>query len=141
MGRRRRAREFALQILFQIDLSGGSPDEVFDDFWAGQEVRDEVREFSQALVRGTDRERRALDDLISSAAENWRVERMSVVDRNVLRLATYEMLFEPETPPVVVIDEAIEIAKRFGTEDSGGFINGVLDSIRRRIDRGEVTPG
>jgi N utilization substance protein B len=141
MGRRRRGREFALQILFQIDLTGGAPEEVFDDFWEGQEVREDVREFAEALVQGTHRERPTLDDVISSSAEHWRVERMSVVDRNVLRLAAYEMLFEPDTPPVVVIDEAIEIAKRFGTEDSGGFINGILDDVRRRIDRGEVTRG
>ena len=96
MGRRRKGREYALQILYQIDLTDGSPDQVFEDFWASQDVRDDVREFAEALVRGTHRSRGTLD-------------------------------------------EAIEIAKRFGLEDSGGFINGILDSIRRRLERGEVT--
>ena len=91
-------------------LTGGDPEEVFEDFWDGQEVRDDVREFAEALVRGTHRERPMLDDVISSSTEHWRVERMSVVDRNVLRLAAYEMLFEPDTPPVVVIDETPRLA-------------------------------
>jgi N utilization substance protein B len=141
VGRRRRGREYALQILYQIDLTNGTPEQVFEDFWSGQDVRDEVREFAEALVRGTHRTRRTLDDVIAASSEHWRLERMAAVDRNVLRLAAYELLYETDTPPVVVIDEAIEIAKRFGSEDSGSFINGVLDSIRRKMERGEVTLG
>jgi len=141
VGRRRRAREYALQILYQIDLTGGTPEQVFEDFWSSQQVRDEVREFAEALVRGTFEARDTLDEVIAGSSEHWRIERMAAVDRNVIRLAAYELLYRSDTPPVVAIDEAIEIAKRFGSEDSGGFINGVLDSVRRRMERGEVTLG
>ena len=138
MGQRRRARERALQMLFQLDLAGGRPEEMFDAFWEGQETDADGRAFAERLVNGVVAEKARLDRTIAAAAENWRVERMAVVDRNVLRLAVYELLDEPETPPAVVLDEAIEIAKRFGSEQSGGFINGVLDAVRRRIERGEA---
>lgn len=132
MGQRRRAREYALQLLFQIDLSGGPPEAVFEDFWSGQKAGEEVRAFAERLVRGVWREREALDGVIASCAEHWRLDRMATVDRNVLRIAVFEMMFETDTPAAVAIDEAIEVAKRFGGEDSGKFINGVLDAIRRR---------
>jgi len=133
LGQRRRAREYALQMLFQIDLSGGTPDEIFEDFWSPMEVTPEVREFAERLVRGTIDDVESLDTAIAAATEHWRIERMATVDRNVLRLATYELMREPDVPAAVVIDEAIEIAKKYGSEDSGKFINGVLDSIRRRL--------
>jgi len=136
LGQRRRARERALQMLFQLDLAGGSPDEVFEPFWEGQETDDEGRVFAERLVRGVTAEKARLDRTIAAAAENWRVERMAVVDRNVLRLAVYELMHEDDTPGAVVIDEAIEIAKRFGSEQSGSFINGVLDAVNRRLARG-----
>lgn len=140
LGQRRRARECALQMLFQIDLTGSEPSEVFREFWAGQEAGDELREFAERLVEGVNRARRRLDATIVGSLQNWRIERMAVVDRNVLRMAVYEMLYEPDTPAVVVIDEAIEVARRFGTEESGAFINGVLDDVRKRIVRGELPP-
>ena len=132
MGQRRRAREYALQLLFQIDLTGSSPGEVFREFWINQETSTEVRSFSERLVNGVFARRVQLDRLIAGAAEHWRIERMAVVDRNVLRMAVYEMLHDPEIPDAVVIDEAIEVAKKYGSEESGSFINGILDSIRRR---------
>lgn len=138
MGQRRRARECALQMLFQIDLAGGNPEEVFPGFWAGQQPEEDVRAFAERLVRGVIRERARLDPIIAAAAENWRLERIATVDRNVLRIAVFELLHERDTPAVVCIDEAIEIAKRFGSEDSGGFINGVLDAIRRRVEGGNL---
>ncbi len=127
-------------MLFQIDLAGSAPEEVFEQFWAGQAAADDVRAFAEGLVRGVASERHALDAVVAGSTENWRLERMAVVDRNVLRMAVYEMLFDPEMPPVVAIDEAIEIAKKYGSEESGPFINGILDSVRRRIERGEVAP-
>ncbi len=130
MGRRRRAREFALQVLFQIDLTGGVPDEVLRQFWSGQDVEPDVRAFAERLVHGVVDRRVQIDARIVEAAEHWRIERMGVVDRNVLRIAVYELASEDGTPKAVVIDESIEIAKRFGGEGSGGFINGILDSIR-----------
>ena len=122
-------------MLYQIDQTGTPAEEVFRQFWPGQDASDEHREFAEQLVRGVGEGQAETDRLIGGAAEHWRLERMAVVDRNVLRLAVCEMLNHPETPPAVVIDEAIEVAKRFGSEDSGGFINGILDSIRQQIER------
>jgi N utilization substance protein B len=130
MGRRRSAREFALQVLFQIDLTAGAAGEVLEQFWAGQETEPAVRAFTERLVHGVSQGREEIDARIVDAAENWRIERMGVVDRNVLRIAVFELGSEEGTPQAVVIDEAVEIAKRFGSERSGGFINGILDSIR-----------
>ncbi len=127
-------------MLFQIDLAGGAPDDVFRGFWLGVEASDDVRRFAEEIVRGVARERRSLDGMVAGSAENWRVERMAVVDRNVLRMAVYEMLFEQDVPAVVAIDEAIEVARKFGGEESGSFVNGVLDSVRRRLERGEIGP-
>ncbi|HUC44892.1 MAG TPA: transcription antitermination factor NusB [Candidatus Sulfotelmatobacter sp.] len=136
MGQRRRARECALQMLFQIDMAGGAPAEVYPDFWREHEVEPEVREFAQGLVDGVIGRRADLDETIAATAAHWRIERMAVVDRNILRMAVYELKHEPETPPAVVLDEAIEVAKKFGSDQSSAFINGILDAIRRRLDRG-----
>ena len=122
-------------MLYQIDQTGTSAEEVFRQFWQGHDASDEHREFAEQLVCGVSEGQAETDRLIGGAAEHWRLDRMAVVDRNVLRLAVCEMLNHPETPPAVVIDEAIEVAKRFGSEDSGGFINGILDSIRQQIER------
>jgi N utilization substance protein B len=127
-------------MLFQVDLTGASPAEVFPEFWTGQQTSDEARAFAESLVLGVSGKRRELDAVVAGSADHWRVERMAVVDRNVLRMAAFELLYEPETPPVVVIDEAIEIAKKFGSKDSGSFINGILDDLRRRVERGELRP-
>jgi len=135
VGRRRRAREYALQMLFQIDLTAASPQPVFDQFWSDQEAEPDERAFAERLVLGVVAQRRELDRWIVGAADNWRVERMATVDRNILRLAIHELLDDEQTPPPVVIDEAVAVAKRFGSGDSGGFINGVLDSIRRQLEK------
>ena len=135
-----RARECSLQMLFQMDLAGGPPEDVFGLFWAGQEAPEELRAFAEALVRGVARERLFLDNVVAGSAEHWRIERMAVVDRNVLRMAVYEMLFDAEIPPVVAIDEAIEVARKFGSEESGAFINVILDAVRKRVERGEISP-
>ena len=125
-------------MLFQIDMAGGKPAEVYPHFWAEHEAELEVKVFAEGLVEGVMREREALDRIITGSAENWRVERMAVVDRNILRVAVYELSWLPDTPPVVVLDEAIEVGKKYGSERSGAFINGILDSVRKRIERGEV---
>ncbi len=130
MGRRRSAREFALQVLFQIDLTESAADEVLGQFWSRQDAESDVRAFTERLVRGVVDRRAEIDSRIVAASENWRIERMGVVDRNVLRIAVYELSSEEGTPEAVVINESIEIAKRFGSEGSGSFINGILDSIR-----------
>jgi N utilization substance protein B len=126
-------------MLFQIDMAGGTPSEVYPHFWKEHESETEVKTFAEGLVEGVMREREALDRIIAEAAEHWRIERMAVVDRNILRVAVYELARLPETPPIVVLDEAIEVGKKFGTDQSGAFINGILDTVRKRIERGELT--
>jgi N utilization substance protein B len=126
-------------MLFQIDMAGGAPVEIYPHFWKEHEAELEVKEFAQGLVEGVTRDRETLDGIIAGSAENWRVSRMAAVDRNILRLAVYEMTRLPETPPVVVLDEAIEVGKKFGSEQSGAFINGILDAVRKRIERGDIS--
>ena len=125
-------------MLFQIDMAGGAPAEVYPHFWKEHEAEDEVKSFAQGLVDGVMKEREALDRIIAGSVDNWRIERMAVVDRNILRVAVYELAWLPDTPPVVVLDEAIEVGKKYGSEQSGSFINGILDAVRKRIERGEI---
>jgi len=119
-------------MLFQIDLTGAAPEQTFRQFWSDHRAEESERLFAEGLVLGVHARRDALDRMISEAAEHWRLSRMAVVDRNVLRMAAYELTEEPDTPAAVAIDEAIEVAKKFGSADSGGFINGILDAIRRK---------
>ena len=135
MGMRRRARELALQLLYQHEHTGAALDTMQTDFdeWTG--AADEVREFADFLLRGTLANLTELDAELSRQTAHWRLERLAAVDRNILRLAMFELMHEPDTPPAVVIDEAIEIAKKFGAEESGRFVNGVLDGfVKRRAD-------
>ena len=133
MGKRRRARELAVQILFHMEFSPGEPGEVFQLISNNFGAPESIKAFSRVLVQGVCERREDLDRLISRASENWRLERMSLVDRNVLRLGLYELLHIQDIPAKVSIDEAVELGKRFGNEDSGAFINGVLDAIYRRL--------
>lgn len=138
MGHRRRARECALQMLFQADLTGSTAADIVREFWKGHRADELARQFAERLVCGVLARVEALDAVVRDSAQNWRIERMAVVDRNVLRIGVYELLCEPDTPPVVVIDEAIEVAKKFGSQESGSFINGILDDVRRRREAGQL---
>jgi N utilization substance protein B len=132
MGGRRRSREFALQMLFQWDMLRESFSSIQGTFWSlNQNVAVEVMDFANHLVGGTIENLGEIDVLLARHAEHWRVARMATVDRNVLRLGAYELLFETTTPQAVVINEALEIARRFSTPESIHFINGILDSIRK----------
>jgi len=134
MSRRRKAREIALQFLYQLDLqSDRDPAPHAAEFWAQHPLDAEVREFADDLVRGATSTQAKIDDLIMRFTEHWDLDRMAVVDRNILRLAVYELGWRAETPPKVVINEAIEIAKKFGTRESGRFINGILDRVHREL--------
>lgn len=139
MGHRRRAREYALQMLFQLDVTGATPSEIFRHFWTNQEAAEDTRRFSERLVQAVYDRREVTDRMINRSTEHWRVARMAVVDRNVLRMALCEMLHDPETPAPVAIDEAIEVAKKFGGAESGAFVNGVLDAIRRGLENGTIS--
>lgn len=134
MGDRRRSRECALQMLYQAEASHSSLEEVASTFWEEKRHHPEMRIFAERLVSGTLRCSEEIDALLREGLEHWRLARIAAVDRCVLRLAVYEFLYEPDTPPIVVIDEAIELAKKFGGEDSGVFVNGVLDGIRKRLE-------
>jgi N utilization substance protein B len=129
VGARTKGREAALQMLFALDASGGVPDTTITTFWREFPGDAEGRPYADGLVEAVTRERTALDERIATASERWRVERMPRVDRNVLRIATWELLREPETPRAVILDEAVDLAKRYGTADSGAFVNGVLSRI------------
>jgi N utilization substance protein B len=133
MGTRRKARELAVQLLFQQDLARIDPEEAMSLFWEHYPVNMEIREFCTQLVLGTLDRLTIIDELLSAASENWSLTRMSVVDRNILRLATYELLDRPDIPPSVSLNEAIDIAKKYSTPDAAVFINGVLDRVKRMV--------
>jgi len=134
MGTRRKGRELALQALYQVDLlgeeSGGA---AVRAFWEACEAPAEARTFGEELFRGVLGERARIDELIGASSENWRLGRLSHVDRNILRVGTYELLCRRDVPASVAIDEAIEIAKRFGSDDSATFVNGVLDHVAETV--------
>jgi transcription antitermination protein NusB len=141
MGTRRKSRELALQMLYQADVGEQQPGEVRNTFWKGRgEVEREVQGFAEDIFRVAQDRTAEIDKLIQSHAENWRIDRMAAVDRNVLRAAVAELLGFPQTPRAVVINEAIEIARKFSSPESAQFINGVLDSIGKELEagRGEV---
>jgi N utilization substance protein B len=132
-GRRTRARERALQALYQIDVAAAGIDEALAAFWRSFEPTErEVQELAERLVRGVATDRKEVDERIEAGSTNWRLDRMAKVDRNVLRLATWELL-RGDAPLRVVIDEAIELGKKFGSESSGAFVNGVLDRIAQGL--------
>ena len=132
MKKRTRARELALQFLYQLDLRGPELLEELRAFLAREESDKGTREFAVHIVRGAHEHREEIDRVIRSVAQNWDIARMAVIDRNVLRMATYELLYCPDIPPKVSINEAIELGKRYSTQNSGGFINGVLDKVKDR---------
>ena len=129
MGRRRKDRELAVQVLFHLEFSPGDPRAAFDLICEDFRSQESVKLFSAQLVQGVCENQDKLDALIVSASKNWRLERMARLDKCILRLAAFEILFMEDIPPKVSIDEAVEIGKKFGGEDSGSFINGVLDNI------------
>jgi len=134
MGARRKARELAVQMLYQYDLSGNAPDMIIETFEDLQKSKPNTREFATKIFRGTVDHISDIDTMIQAQAENWRLSRMAVVDRNIIRMSVYEFLHETGTPKLVVIDEAIEIAKRYGNDKSSQFINGILDGILKRYN-------
>ena len=130
--RRRQSREFALQILYQRDAGGETVDSVIASYWESQgAAQPDIRSFAEELVRGAERHRESIDQRIGAASEHWDPTRMAAIDRTILRLAIFELLHRSDIPPKVSINEYIEIAKKFSTEDSGAFVNGILDRIWR----------
>jgi transcription antitermination factor NusB len=138
MGKRRRARELALQVLFHMEYNPGDPGESFERVCESFGPPRDVRAYSREVVVGVWENKGTLDRLIRGSSKNWRVERMSRVDRNILRMAIYEVLYRKDVPPKVSIDEAVELGKQYGTEESGAFINGILDHIYNQLKAEEV---
>jgi N utilization substance protein B len=130
-------------MLFALEATGNTARQVIRDFWRETPGDPEGRAYSELVVNGVFDERETLDGHITRASQNWRIARMTRVDRNVLRVGTWELLHEPETPRAVILDEAVELAKRFGTEESGAFVNGVLGRVADECGRVEApeTPG
>jgi|YelNatPaOPRAMG01_1025707.scaffolds.fasta_scaffold01537_16 N utilization substance protein B len=140
MGKRRKARECALQILFQLEFAEGELESVLSDYWKHQKQPAEVKEYAEWLVRGIHEHQAEVDEKIQEASRNWRLDRMANVDRNVLRIAVFEMLFEKNLAPPIIINEAIEVAKKFSGQEAGVFVNGILDGVYKNLQK-QVTAG
>jgi N utilization substance protein B len=136
MGRRTKARECAFQMLYQWEVTGAPMEKVVDSFWRVRRSTSTTRTMADRLASGARGRADEIDAAITEAASNWRLDRIAPVDRTILRLGAWELIGEPETPSAVVLDEAVELAKRFGEADSPAFVNGVLDAIRRRVRGG-----
>lgn len=135
MGARRKARECALQMLFSYDVARPSIQELIETYWGEMaEAVEEVREFANDLVIGTVTNLDEIDERIRIRTEHWRIPRMAIVDRNLLRMAVYEFVYQTTTPKTVAINEALEIARRFSTHEATQFINGILDAIKRDLE-------
>ncbi len=128
MGSRHQARERALQILFQYDIHG-KPGLWLDVFWQENEATDEVKDFAERLVAGVLEKKKDLDALIGKYATNWKISRMPIVDRNILRAGAYELMWMDDVPAKVTVNEAIELAKSFGDDEASKFVNGILDQV------------
>ena len=140
MSKRREGREAAVQYLYQLDIHGDPAADLRAEFWKLREATDKVRAFAEALVNGVLQHQAELDERIRKYAQNFVLERLTVVDRNILRLAIFEMFHNLEVPPIVAINEAIEIAKRLGGQDSGKFVNGVLRTLYEQAPRSSPVP-
>ncbi|HTQ59418.1 MAG TPA: transcription antitermination factor NusB [Candidatus Solibacter sp.] len=130
---RRKSREFAMQMLFQWDMSQQEPAKLEAKFWRAAKASDSTRAFANRLFEGAVRDTAAIDELIVKQAENWRMERLAVIDRAILRLAIFE-LRTTDTPPKVIMNEAVELAKKFSSEEASSFVNGILDAIHKSLE-------
>lgn len=140
MGQRSKARVCAMQMLYQRESSGEEPARVIEDFWTMRNGTSAVRAMAERLFAGAEREREAIDSDIAGVMTNWELGRLAAIERNVLRLGAYELKCEDETPSAVIIDEAIEISKRYGEADSSSFVNGILDALKRRYREKAAPP-
>lgn len=137
MGIRRQGREAAFQFIYQLDMSGASYREALDEFMSQMAIPHNVREFAVEIVEGVMGNLTKIDDLLAGHSHHWKIHRMNSVDKNVLRVGVYELQFCSDTPVKVIINEAIEIGKKFGTAETGSFINGILDKIAKEIRKDE----
>ena len=138
MGNRRKSRELAMQALFYMDMSQNDSNELLERFCVNFNPSKKARPFFLKLVNGVVHAKSEIDSIIERFSNNWKISRMSCVDRNIMRIAVYELLYCQDIPPKVSINEAIDMGKKFGTEESGAFINGILDSIRMALKKKEI---
>jgi len=142
MRRRTKARECALKVLYAIDITKDKPEDCLKVFWRDHEtVNPDIKEFAEYLVKETCENKKVVDKIITKCATNWQIQRMATIDRNIIRMATFEILFADDIPPKVSMNEAVEIAKKYGDNDSGKFVNGVLDKINREKPKETVKRG
>ena len=140
MGKRRKARELALMILYELEFRTGEAKAILDTFWQDHLVPPDVRAFTESLVRGTVESGPEIDRLIAANAAHWSLARIALVERNILRLAVYELVYRDDIPERVAINEAIELAKLYGSQESGAFVNGILDQIRLALRPPQQAP-
>lgn len=138
MRKRSKAREYALQILYQVDVTRTDAQTIMQDFWEAHPAPQDVRGFATQVVEGTVGHLEQINHLIAQHANNWDITRMAIVDRNILRMGAYELLYMEDVPPKVCLNEAVELAKRFGDEESSKFVNGILDTIHKMHGRAET---
>jgi N utilization substance protein B len=142
MRKRSKAREYALQILYQVDVTRSDAQVIMQDFWEAHPAPQDVRAFATQVVTGTVEHLGQINQLIAQHANNWDITRMAIVDRNILRMGAFELLYLDDVPPKVCLNEAVELAKRFGDEESSKFVNGILDTIHKTHGRTEsAAPG
>ena len=139
MSKRRKSREHTLKILYRRDITKEDINEIIKSYWKENNINSSITDFSEQLAKGTAENLEKIDEYIKKVSEHWTIDRMGVIDRNLLRMAVQELLFMEDIPLNVTIDEAIEIAKKFGTNDSANFVNGVLDKIKNDLEKTEAS--
>ncbi len=133
MGRRRKAREETLRILFRLEFENKQIEKTLNQYWKSKKASEEIKEYSTWLVNGVISDQAKIDNIIQQVSEHWRISRMALVDRNILRMAVFELLYEENIAPAIVINEAIEIAKKYSGDEAAAFVNGILDAIRKDL--------
>ncbi len=133
MGRRRKAREETLRILFRLEFENTQVEKTLNQYWEDKKAPEEIKEYSSLLVNGIISNQEKIDNIIQKVSEHWRISRMALVDRNILRMAVFELLYEENIAPAIIINEAIEIAKKYSGDEAATFVNGVLDAIRKSL--------
>lgn len=135
MGRRRKAREHTLRVLFQLEFGNTEPEKTVAQYWENRRILEEIKEYSSWLTKGIIEHQQEVDKLIQSFSKNWRLSRMALVDRNIMRMAVFELLYETNVAPAIIINEAIEIAKKYSGEEAGVFVNGILDAVQKSLKK------
>lgn len=133
MGRRRKAREETIRILFRLEFENKQIEKTLNQYWESKKTSEEIKEYSTWLVNGIISDQAKIDNIIQQVSEHWRISRMALVDRNILRMAVFELLYEENIAPAIVINEAIEIAKKYSGDEAATFVNGILDAIRKNL--------